>query len=136
MRYSRRYREAEEDEAKIDISPLIDVVFILVIFFIVTTVFNKEVGVDINKPPKVATSKSLERTSVMIGLTESGQVTYGGRNIGFDGVQAVINGVRDGGEPVPVIIICDTNSNAEGITKIVNEATLAEASSISIATQK
>ena len=136
MRYSRRYREGDADEATIDISPLIDVVFILVIFFIVTTVFNKEVGVDIDKPPRVATSRALDRSSVMIGLTEAGQVTYGGRNIGFEGIQAVIDGVRDGGDPVPVIVICDTNANAEGITKIINEATLAGASSISIATQK
>lgn len=136
MKYSRRYRESEEEEVQIDISPLIDVVFILVIFFIVTTVFNKEVGVDINKPPKVASSRELDRTSVMIGLTENGQVMYGGKNIGFDGVQAVINGVRDGGDPVPVIIICDANANAEGITKVINEATLAEASSVSVATQK
>lgn len=136
MKYSRRYRESEEEEAQIDISPLIDVVFILVIFFIVTTVFNKEVGVEINKPPKVATSSELDRSSVMIGLTESGQVMYGGKNIGFDGIQAVISSVRDGGDPVSVIIICDSNANAEGITKVINEATLAEALSVSVATQK
>ena len=47
-----RHREEESEETNIDISPLIDIVFILVIFFIVTTVFNKEVGVDVNKPRK------------------------------------------------------------------------------------
>lgn len=136
MRYSRRQSEPENEEASIDISPLIDIVFILVIFFIVTTVFNKEVGVDVSKPPKVATATDLNRNSVMLALTENGQVYYGGRNIGFDGIETIISGVRDGGDPVPVILICDRNSNAENITKVINAANLAEAKSISIATEK
>lgn len=136
MRYSRRQVESENEETSIDISPLIDIVFILVIFFIVTTVFNKEVGVDIAKPPKVATSDALMRDSVMLALTENGQVFYGGRNIGFDGIENVIAGVRDGGEPVPVILICDRNANAENVTKVINASNLAEAKSVSIATEK
>ena len=136
MKHRRRLTESDQDETSIDISPLIDVVFILVIFFVVTTVFNKEIGVDVNRPPKVATAQSLESSSVMLGLTDQGQVFYGGRNIGFENIESVIHGVQDGGDPVPVILICDANANAEGITKVVNAANLAGASSVSIATQK
>ena len=136
MRYSRRYRESESDEVQIDISPLIDIVFILVIFFVVTTVFNKEAGVDVAKPPKVATTKALQSDSVMLALTESGEVYYGGQQIGFDGIESVVVAVQDGGDPVPVVLICDRNANAENITKIINAATLANAKSVSIATQK
>ena len=59
MRHSRRYRE-ETEETQIDISPLIDVVFILVIFFIVTTVFNKRSGLEIDPPAKQTMTKELE----------------------------------------------------------------------------
>ena len=89
-----------------------------------------------NRPPKVATAQSLESSSVMLGLTDQGQVFYGGRNIGFENIESVIQGVQDGGDPIPVILICDANANAEGITKVVNAANLAGASSVSIATQK
>ncbi|MGJ8677383.1 MAG: ExbD/TolR family protein [Akkermansiaceae bacterium] len=136
MKYRRRNTDAETDEAQIDISPLIDIVFILVIFFIVTTVFNKEVGVDVSKPPQVASARALDSSSVMLALTENEQVYYGGRNIGFDGIESVVLGVQDHGDPVPVILLCDRNSNAEGITKVINAATLAGAKSVSIATQK
>ncbi len=136
MKHRRRLTESDQDETSIDISPLIDIVFILVIFFIVTTVFNKEIGVDVNRPPKVATAQSLESSSVMLGLTDQGQVFYGGRNIGCENIESVIQGVQDGGDPVPVILICDANANAEGITKVINAANLAGASSVSIATQK
>ncbi|MGD1980057.1 MAG: biopolymer transporter ExbD [Akkermansiaceae bacterium] len=136
MKARRRHYDLENEETSIDISPLIDIVFILVIFFIVTTVFNKEVGVGINRPPKVATSKSLDRSSVMIALTEEGDVYYGGRNIGLEGIESVILGVQDGGDPVPVILICDSTANAKGITQVVDAANAAGASSVSIATQK
>ena len=105
MKHRRRLTESDQDETSIDISPLIDIVFILVIFFIVTTVFNKEIGVDVNRPPKVATAQSLESSSVMLGLTDQGQVFYGGRNIGFENIESVIQGVQDGGDPIPVILI-------------------------------
>lgn len=136
MSARRRHRDSESDETSIDISPLIDIVFILVIFFIVTTVFNKEVGVDVNRPPKVSSAKALERTSVMLGLTKEGQVYYGGRSIGVEGIDSVVAGVQDGGDPVPVILICDAGANAELITKAINAANEAGASSVSIATQK
>lgn len=137
MKAHRRAFESESEETSIDISPLIDIVFILVIFFIVTTVFNKEVGVDVNRPPKVATSRSLDSSSVMLALTEQGQVYYGGRNIGFDGIESVITGVQDGdSDPIPVILICDSNANAANITKVVDAANQAGANSVSIATQK
>jgi len=131
-----RYRDEENEETNIDISPLIDIVFILVIFFIVTTVFNKEVGVDVAKPPREASSKSLDRDSVMLGLTENGQVFYGGRNIGFDGIETVVATVQDGGDPIPVMLICDQGCPARAITKTIDAATRAGAKSVSIATEK
>ena len=136
MKARRRHYDLENEETSIDISPLIDIVFILVIFFIVTTVFNKEVGVDVNRPPKVASSRSLDRSSVMIALTEDGEIYHGGRNIGLEGIESVILGVQDGGDPVPVILICDAGANAKGITEVIDASTAAGALSVSIATQK
>ena len=136
MKARRRHHDSESEETSIDISPLIDIVFILVIFFIVTTVFNKEVGVDVNRPPRVSSAQALDRSSVMLGLTDEGQVYYGGRNIGIDGIETVVTSVQDGGDPIPVILICDANARAELITQAVNAANEAGASSVSMATQK
>ncbi len=136
MKARRRHYDSDSDETSIDISPLIDIVFILVIFFIVTTVFNKEVGVDVNRPPRVSTAKSLDRSSVMLALTNDNQVYYGGRSIGVDGIETVISGVQDGGDSIPVILICDNNAKAELITQAINAANEAGAGSVSMATQK
>ena len=75
----------EEPINGIDLSPLLDVVFILLIFFIVSTVFVRESGVNVDKPESV-TAKELERTSILIAITRSGQIVYDGNNIGVGGV--------------------------------------------------
>ena len=87
-----RFREALSDddlETAIDMSPLIDCVFILLIFFIVTTVFVEETGVEVDKP-QAASSVQLEKTSILIAITESGQVVYDNQDIGIGGVQRIV----------------------------------------------
>ena len=72
----------------------------------------------------------------MLAITEQGQVFYGGRNIGHSGIETVISTVQDGGEPVPVILICDQSAQAHHITKVIDSATVAGAKSVSIATEQ
>jgi len=100
-----RFREsATEDssESGIDMSPLIDCVFILLIFFIVTTTFVEETGVEVDKP-QAASATRLEKTSILIALTAKGEVVYGGRAIGISGVQPLVKRMLQK-ENVPVII--------------------------------
>ncbi len=70
-----RFRESDSDdgnEVGIDMSPLIDCVFILLIFFIVTTIFVEETGVEVDKP-QAASAVQLEKNSILIALTEQGR---------------------------------------------------------------
>ena len=87
-----RFREVSSEdgnEPAIEMSPLIDCVFILLIFFIVTTVFVEETGVEVDKP-QAASASQLEKNSLLIALTEKGQVIYGNREIGIAGVQPLV----------------------------------------------
>jgi len=136
MRRMRHFSSSNESEASIDMSPLIDVVFILLIFFIVTTVFNNEAGVEVAKPPKMATTKALDTIPIIIAVTDNGQVYYSGRNIGVSGVAGVISVAQAGGDPLPLIINGDTKAQYGMITEVVAAATEAGVKSISIGTQK
>ena len=70
---SRFKRNSDEDDAGIDMTPMLDIVFIMLIFFIVTTSFVKESGIDVNKPQsKTATKK--DKANILIGITASGEV--------------------------------------------------------------
>lgn len=130
-----RFREASADDdndAGIDMSPLIDCVFILLIFFIVTTTFVEETGVDVDKP-QATTAANLEKTSILIALTSSGEVVYGGKAIGVGGVQSVVKRMLQQ-EKVPVIIQADTDAQSGLLVRIIDEAKLGGAEKVSIAT--
>ena len=130
-----RFRESAEDsgETQIDISPLIDCVFILLIFFIVTTVFVEESGVEVDKP-EAAASSQLEKTSILIAITPKGGVWYGGRDIGVNGVRNQVERLTQK-EDVPVIIQADKGSLTDLLVKVVGEAKLGGATQISLATK-
>ncbi|MFT5632960.1 MAG: biopolymer transport protein ExbD [Rubritalea sp.] len=136
MRRMRHFSSSNENEASIDMSPLIDVVFILLIFFIVTTVFNNEAGVDVAKPPKMASSKSLDSNAIIMAVTNNGQVYYAGRNIGINGVAGAVAIAQAGGNPLPLIIQGDYGAEHGIITKVIGAATEAGVKSVAISTKK
>ncbi len=131
-----RFRElGSEDggDVGIDMSPMIDCVFILLIFFIVTTTFVEETGVEVDKP-QAASAVQLEKTSILIALTDKGEVVYGGREIGIGGVQALVRRMLQK-EDLPVIIQADTVAQSGLLVRIVDEAKLAGATKVSVATK-
>jgi biopolymer transport protein ExbD len=132
-----RFREAMTDDAGetgIDMSPLIDCVFILLIFFIVTTVFVEESGVEVDKP-QAASAVRLEKNSILIALTDKGEVVYGGREIGISGVQPLVKRMLQK-EDIPVIIQADAVAQAGLLVRVIDEAKLAGASKVSLATRQ
>ncbi|MBL6766016.1 MAG: biopolymer transporter ExbD [Verrucomicrobiae bacterium] len=130
---SRRYLEEEDERSEINISPLIDMVFILLIFFIVTTVFVEETGIDVEKPV-ANTARQLEKKSILIALSASGQVIYGGREIGVQGVRAVVTRLCEK-QALPVILQADKSAHADLIVAVMDEAKSGGASLISLSTE-
>ncbi len=134
-----RFRDTSDDDtgaAGIDISPLMDCVFILLIFFIVTTTFVEETGVEVDKPSS-STPTQLEKTSVLIAVTDKGEVIYGGSKIGISGVRNVVKRALEGEqEPVPVIIQADQTVETGLLVRVIDQAKLGGALKVSIATRK
>jgi biopolymer transport protein ExbD len=132
-----RFREMtseDNSDVGVDISPLIDCVFILLIFFIVTTTFVEETGVEVDKP-QAASSVRLEKTSILLALTEKGQIVYGGREIGISGVRQLVKRMLQK-EDVPVIIQADAAAPSGLLVRIIDEAKLAGATKVSLAARK
>ena len=127
---------SEDDgaEANVDISPLIDCVFILLIFFIVTTTFVEETGIEVDKP-QAASATSLEKTSILLALTDEGDVVYGGNNIGIRGVRGVVTRMLQKEPDTPVIVQADSAARSEWLVRVIDEAKLAGAKKVSVATK-
>jgi biopolymer transport protein ExbD len=132
-----RFREAASDdsgEGGIDLSPMIDCIFILLIFFIVTTTFVEETGIEVDKPP-AASSVQLEKTSILLAVTSTGAVVYGGRDIGVAGVQPLVRRMIQK-EEIPVILQVDSVVPSGTLMRVIDEAKLAGAAKVSIATRR
>lgn len=119
---------------EINMSPLIDCVFLLLIFFIVTTVFVEETGVTI-QTPQAASAKDLERQSILIALTADGRIVYGGREIGLGGVRGVVARQLRAQE-APVIILADAAARTAPLVRLIDECKLAGARQVSIAARR
>lgn len=126
----KRRLEAQQTHA-IDMSPLLDVVFILLIFFIVSTVFVKETGVEVDKPQAISAQK-LEQQSLLLAITNTGEVMFDGANIGISGVRSAIEMNLQGDKPV--VIQADKAVPTETLVEVIDEAKLAGAASVNIAT--
>lgn len=132
----KRFQTLEEDsgEGGIDLSPLIDCVFILLIFFIVTTTFVEETGVEVDKP-QAASASALEKTSILIAVTADGAVVFGGQDIGISGVQPLVKRMTSQ-EEMPVIVQVDKSAQAGLFVRVIDEAKLAGAKKVSVATAR
>lgn len=118
----------------INISPLIDMVFILLIFFIVTTVFVEETGVEVTKP-QAASAIQLEKQSILIAITSNGNVVYGGREIGVSGIRAQVRRILQDDPKTPVIIQADETVPTGLLVRVIDEAKLAGAPHVNISTE-
>jgi biopolymer transport protein ExbD len=133
MKSSIERKIQEQHSQEIDLAPLIDVVFILLIFFIVTTAFVKETGVEVDKPTAVSSSQ-LEKSVLLIAITAQDEVVFGGTNIGVRAVQSTLAQELKG-QIKPLIIQADKSVTTDLLVQVIDQAKLAGVESVSIATQ-
>lgn len=121
----------EGDESGVDMSPLIDCVFILLIFFIVTTVFVEESGVVANKPESATASASDDNESLVFLVREDGSILHEGREVGLHGVGPTV-ARRIQKEMVPVIIQSERKAKYGQMLSVMDAAMVAGAQEVSV----
>lgn len=121
------------DEAEIDMTPMLDIVFIMLIFFIVTTSFVKEVGIDVNRPTNTPPETKQESEVVLIEITDTGAVKMDGRTIDVRAVQANVERARAEKPDATVVVAADADSNAGVLVRVIDQARLAGATNVSLA---
>lgn len=81
------------EEANIDITPLLDIVFIMLIFFIVTSTFIKEPGIDVNRP-EAETAEDQRLVSILVAVSSENKIWINREEVQLDGVRAAIERLR------------------------------------------
>jgi biopolymer transport protein ExbD len=126
--------DSVEKGVDVNMSPLIDCVFLLLIFFIVTTVFVEETGVEVNKP-EAASAVDLEKNSVMLAIRADGSIVFGGQEVGLNSVRGVV--ARQLTSPdMPVILITDGAVPTSRLVDVMDECKRAGAKTVSVAAER
>ncbi len=127
-----RLREETDESIDINLSPMIDCVFLLLIFFILTTEFVENTGILVDKP-EAATSTPIEEESVVIAITGDERIFYGGQEIGMFGIRPTVQRILQTAD-VSVIIQADKHCSHGTFAKAYGEARAAGATKIHFST--
>lgn len=126
----------QEDEAEeINMTPMLDVVFIMLIFFIVTASFVKEAGVDVNRP-EAATAVKKERANILVAISEQGEIWINKRQVDVRAVQANIERLKAENPQGSVVIQADKKATTETLIKVMDASRAAGVFDVSIAAQE
>jgi len=116
---------------EVNLSPLIDVVFLLLIFFVVTTVFVEETGLEIDRP-RASQVAAVDRTSLMIGLSREGRVVYGGHDVTLNSIRGIVARALETAPQRPVVIMADRNARTGDLVSLIDECKRAGATDVSV----
>ena len=128
-----RRRDPDALTAAIDLAPLIDVVFILLIFFLVTTSFNQEAGIAIERP-RASYAEGMTGSSLRLSMTAAGAVYSEGQRLGLDAVRERVRRFVAEHPSGSVVLIPDRRTPAEALVRLMDAAKAGGAERLAVAT--
>lgn len=120
------------ENAEINLTPMLDIVFIMLIFFVVTTSFVKESGIEVNRPAS-QTSERVERGNLLIAITPQGQIWLAGEPVALGALAPRIKRLREQNPEGSVIIQGDTDAPVGLLVKVMDQVRLAGVKRMAIA---
>jgi len=135
MRRMISSNSSENDEADIDITPMLDVVFIMLIFFIVTATFVKESGIDVNRPD-AATAVKKEKANILIAINEKNEIWIDRRMVDIRSVRPNIERLHAENPQGSVVIQADKKAYTETLIQVMDAARSAGVYNVAIAAQQ
>lgn len=132
---SRNNARAEEEVQAIDLTPMLDVVFIMLIFFIVTASFIKEAGVEVNRP-EATTWVEKKSASILIAVNDKNEIWIDKNRVDSRGVRQVIERLLADNPKGTVVIQTDSEAKIELIVEITNAAREAGVDNVAVSTEK
>ncbi len=130
-----RYKERESTEQEINISPLIDIVFILLIFFMVSATFVKDYDLDINRP-KASSVTASSTKAIRIYIDSAGDVFIDGNPVRSWVIQNHVRDKLDAGSDSTVLVVTDEGVAASKLIEVVDQARMAGAANVGVVTDR
>ncbi|GAB4184786.1 MAG: biopolymer transporter ExbD [Wenzhouxiangellaceae bacterium] len=131
----RRHRP--EDEAEINITPMLDIVFIMLIFFIVTTSFVKERGLDLSRPSQANNPpKTEDKGPIVVKISALSQITINDRMVDEGAIRANLEREKATKPESPLIIAADPDADVNSVVTVLDAAKVAGIERINVATMR
>jgi biopolymer transport protein ExbD len=130
-----RFRPRKQNIDNIDVSPLIDMVFILLIFFMVTTTFVKDMKLDLNRPSAASASKASSKV-VRVYIDNTNEIYIDNQPVKLWAVQSKLRDLLRGDSDKSVLVISDATIPVERLVDVVDECRLSGAKDVAVSTTK
>ena len=130
----RQYVEEEEEKSEVNLTPMLDVVFIMLIFFIVTASFVKEAGIDVNRPD-AATAERKEKGNILVAISADDQIWIDRRQVDPRALRANIERMHAENPNGAVIIQADKKSTNGLLVQVMDASRQAGVKNVSIAAE-
>jgi biopolymer transport protein ExbD len=124
----------DEDEAEVNLTPMLDVVFIMLIFFIVTASFVKEAGIDVNRP-SAATAERKEKGNILVAISADNEIWIDRRQVDPRALRANIERMHAENPLGSVVIQADEESKHKLLVQVMDAARSAGVTNVSIAAE-
>ena len=124
---------AEEDDNEINLTPMLDVVFIMLIFFIVTASFIKEAGIDVSRPPAL-TGDRQEDAAILIAISSNDEIWIDRKEQDPRAIRSTIERLHAENPKGSIVIQADESSSNETLVQVMEAAKQAGVGSVAIAT--
>jgi len=131
---AKKNLKPKEEEAAIDMTPMLDIVFIMLIFFIVTTSFVKEAGINVLKPT-ATTAVQKPKANIFVGINDQGEIYMLKRKVKKDAVRTTIENMLLENPESSVVILADMDSDSGILIDVIDAAKKAGVQSISVAAE-
>lgn len=127
----RKFTKSEED-TDLDMTPMMDIVFIMLIFFIVTTSFTKESGIEVNRP-SAQTAERQQKGNILVAISADNEIWIDKREIDVRAVRANIERLHAENPEGAVIVQADKNSKNGILVQVIDQIRLAGVNNVSLA---
>jgi biopolymer transport protein ExbD len=137
MRMRRHQAEVHESHTGIDLAPMLDFVVNLLIFFIITAVFVKEVALDVNRPSGEFTSEAgSTEAAIAISILADGAVWVDNREVDVRAVRANVERLHAVRPKAGVLIVADPNAPTGTVVDVIDQSRLAEVYNVTFSTSE
>ncbi|HXG63085.1 MAG TPA: biopolymer transporter ExbD [Planctomycetota bacterium] len=135
IRSVRLARGRSRGGAEIQIAPLIDLMFTLLLFYVVTTTFVRETGLEVERP-RARSAAPLEKHAILVGVGPSGEVYWEGRRIDLITLRGLVSRRLARQPGAGVVLVADRRTPAEWVVRVMDEAKRGGARTVALASRK